>query len=503
MASAPISSVVIVGGGTAGWMSAAALARMLDVKKVSVTLVESESIGTVGVGEATIPNFTEFNQVLGLDEREMMAQTHATFKLGIEFSGWGREGESYLHPFSPHGFSFDGIPFHQYWKRMQENAPETLPIDKYCLSTLAAKAGRFAMPAQDPRDVLSRLAYAYQLDATSYAAVLRRYAEKRGVKRVEGKVVDVPLEPETGFIKKVVLQDGTEICADLFIDCTGFRGLLIGDAMGVGFVDWTKYLPCNRAVTAPSAHTGPLMPYTISTAQKAGWQWRIPLQHRIGNGHVYSSAHMSDDEATKILLENMDGEPLSDPRTLRWTNGHREKIWHKNCVAIGLSAGFLEPLESTGIYLIQSGVIRLLSLFPDTSFNQVEIDEFNTLAALDIEQVRDFIITHYVVNQREGQPFWDHMRSMDIPETLQRKLDLFKRGGRFFRNEGELFTQTSWVAIMLGQNLVPEVHDPLVDRSPISELSKNFTSISKGLEDVVSKMPKHEDFIAQYCKGGA
>ena len=503
MKASPITSVAIIGGGTAGWMSAAALVRMLDASKVSVTLIESDAISTVGVGEATIPNFTEFNQVLGLDEREMMAQANATFKLGIEFTGWGRAGESYLHPFSPHGFSFDGIPFHQYWKRMQESDPKTLPIDQYCLSTRAAQEGRFTLPAQDPRDITSRLAYAYQLDATRYAAVLRGYAEKRGVKRIEGKVVDVPLDSETGFIKKVVLENGTEVSADFFIDCTGFRALLIGDALGVGFTDWSQYLPCNSAVVAPSAHTGPVLPYTKSTAQKAGWQWRIPLQNRIGNGHVYSSAHMSDDEATQTLLDNMDAKPLSEPRILRWKNGHREKFWHKNCVAIGLSAGFLEPLESTGIYLIQSAVIRLLSLFPDKSFNQVEIDEFNTLTALDIAPIRDFIIAHYVINQREGEPFWDEMRDMKIPDSLSRKLDLFKRGGRFFREGEELFTQTSWVALMLGQNLIPQVHDPLVDRAELAELAKSFSSISKGMEAAVAKMPTHEDFIAQYCKGDA
>ncbi len=495
----PIKSVIIVGGGTAGWMSAAALARTLDTNKVSVTLVESEAIGTVGVGEATIPNITEFNRMLGLNEREVMAKTNATFKLGIEFSDWGREGESYVHPFGEHGADMDGIGFHQYWRRLK-SCGEPSPIDAYSIGAIAAKAGKFSLPVNDPRSALSGLNYAYQFDASAYAALLRDYASARGVTRVEGKVVDVSLKPGNGHIDALTLESGQTLSADLYIDCSGFRALLIGKALGVGYEDWKHWLPCDSAVTAASAHTGEALPYTRATAQKAGWQWRIPLQHRVGNGHVYSAAHMSDDEATQILLDNMNAPPTTEPRILRWINGHRKDIWHKNCVAIGLSAGFLEPLESTGIYLIQGGITKLLSLFPNRGFNQGEIDEYNKLARLDIEQVRDFIMLHYIANQRTGQPFWDGLRAMDIPDSLRRKLDLFKHGGRFFRTENELFTKPSWVAVFLGQNIIPAHYDPLVDGIDEAVLRESLASMREGIGRAVNGMPSHSAFIARYCK---
>ncbi len=500
MANTHIKSVVIVGGGSAGWMSAAALSRMLNPNNVSITLIESDAIGTVGVGEATIPSLIEFNKVLGLDERELMAATNATFKLGIEFCDWGKKGDSYIHPFSLHGANLDGLSFHQYWRRLKEADPDTPDFETYSFSAMAARKNRFTLPSDDPNNMLSRMSYAYQFDASAYAALLRRHSEKRGVKRREGKVTDVKLGAENGFIESLTLEDGSQISGDLFIDCSGFRALLIGKALGVKHTDWSRWLPCSAAVVATSAHTGDIPPYTRATAQKAGWQWRIPLQHRVGNGHVYSPAHMNDDEATQILLDTMDAPPQSDPRILRWTNGHREKIWHKNCVAVGLSAGFLEPLESTGLYLIQSTIIRLLELFPDTGFNPVEIAEFNTLSTTSIAQVRDFIILHYVANQREGEPFWDGLRAMELPDSLTRKLDLFKESGRFFRYEDELFTKTSWLAVMLGQNIVPKRYDPLAQRGDIKDLRESLANMHNAINDGAGQLPSHADFIARYCK---
>lgn len=494
----PINNIVIVGGGTAGWMAAAALSRTLNTENVSVRLIESDAIGTVGVGEATIPNIATFNAMLGIDEREFMAKTKATIKYGIEFVDWGQKGEAYFHPFGTHGADMDGVSFHQYWMKLRQmnKAPR---IEQFCITAMAAQMGKATLPANDPRSVLSRLDYAYQFDATSYAAFLREYAEKRGVTRVEGKVTNVDVNSENGFIENVELETGVSIEGDLFIDCTGFRALLSEKTLGVGYEDWSHWLPCNSAVAVPSESKGPPPPYTRSTAKSAGWQWRIPLQHRTGNGYVYCNEYISDDEAAASLLSSIEAPPLSEVKQLRFKTGYRKEFWVKNCVSLGLSSGFLEPLESTSIYLIQAGITKLLSLFPDTSFNPVEIAEYNRILTLEFEQVRDFLILHYVATKRSGEPFWDYVREMDIPESLQRKIDLFKGRGRFFRYDGELFSETSWVAVFLGQNIMPQGYNPLVDSVGDTDLMNSLNSMQSAILQAVQNMPNHEAFLHKYC----
>lgn len=496
--SAPIKNVVIVGGGTAGWMTAAALARTLNIKTTTVRLIESNEIGTVGVGEATIPNILTFNRMLGIDEREFMAATQATIKYGIEFVNWGKHGERYFHPFGSHGADMEGISFHQYWRRLKSLEPSSR-IEDYCITAMAAAAGKSTLPERDPRSVLSRLDYAYQFDAAQYAAYLRRYAEARGITRKEGRVTRVNIRETDGFIQSVTLETGETIAADLFIDCSGFRALLIGQALGVDYVNWSKWLPVNSAVAVQTAKTGPAMPFTRCTAKSAGWQWRIPLQRRTGNGYVYCSDYISDDAAKTSLLADLDSPAAGDVKQLRFTTGRREKLWDKNCVSLGLSAGFLEPLESTSIYLIQAGITKLLALFPDTGFSAVERDEYNKIMATEFEQVRDFLILHYVATEREDEPFWDYVRTMDIPVTLQRKIDLFKGRGRFFRYEGELFTETSWVAVFLGQNILPESYNPLVDNVEETQLRQSLASMKQAISAGVGAMPSHEAFLDKYC----
>lgn len=494
-----IKSIVIVGGGTAGWMAAAALSRMLGTDTLDITLIESDQIGTVGVGEATLPNIATFNKMLGIDEAQFMAATHGTFKLGIEFIDWGRKGEAYLHPFGSHGVDMDGISFHQYWARMRAQG-DTTPIQEYSLSSVAAKADKFSHPSQDPRNVLSQISYAYQFDATAYARYLRGYAEHRGATRIEGKVVTVSQDAESGFISSVTLENGSQISGDLFIDCSGFRALLIGETLGTKYEDWSHWLPCNSAQAVACELDGPVLSYTKATAREAGWQWRIPTQHRTGNGYVYCSDYISDDEAAATLLANLDGKPLADPKQLRFTTGRRENYWVKNCVSLGLSGGFMEPLESTSIYLIQKGISNLLALFPDKSMSAIDVKEYNTLMHLEFEQVRDFLILHYTVTQRDDTPFWDYCRTMDIPESLTRKIELFKNRGRFFRYDGELFTDTSWVAVFLGQNLLPAHYDPIVDTLALARVEDSLKSMKKAMANAAKQMPSHNDYLEKYCR---
>jgi len=494
----PIRDVVVVGGGTAGWMAAAALCRLHRNGTTSITVVESDEIGIVGVGEATIPPIQTYNSMLGVDEREMLRASQGTYKLGIEFVNWGRLGDVYLHPFGSFGRSIEAISFHQFWLKYHPLGLAA-PISEYNVTAMAAKLNRFYHPNPEPGTVMNSFAYAYHFDASLYGRFLRSYAEARGVKRVEGKIVEVRQREPDGFVESVVLTDGRSVSGDLFVDCSGFRGLLIEQTLHSGYEDWSHWLPCDRAVAVPCESSKPLLPYTRCTAHTAGWQWRIPLQHRIGNGHVYSSRFISDDEAVATVLNNLDGKALGDPRPLKFVTGRRRKTWNRNVVALGLAAGFLEPLESTSIYLIQSGIARLLSLFPDRTCNDVEVEEFNRLTDLQMEQIRDFIILHYKLTQRDDSPFWRHCGSMEVPQTLTRKMNLFRRRGRLVRYQDELFSEDSWLAVMLGQNLMPERYDPLVDMLP----QENTVTVLRRMQGLVRQaaesLPGHEDFIAQHC----
>ncbi len=495
---ARLKQIVIAGGGSAGWMTAAALSSLLDPKDVSITLVESDEIGTIGVGEATIPDIINFNRMLGIEEAEFMKATNATFKLGIEFIDWGRKGDRYIHPFSVHGVDMNGIDFHNYWLH-ERAAGGQHPIHDYSLCAVAASQGKFALPEPNPRSLLSYIRYAYHFDATLYARYLRKYAEARGVQRVEGKIQRISQAPETGHIESLQLDGERTLRGDFFFDCTGFRSLILGSVLEVPFVDWGHWLPCNSALAVPCRHAGPLLPYTRATTRTAGWQWRIPTQQRTGNGHIYCREFMSDDEATAILLANLDGEALAEPRQIRFKAGHRKAFWAKNCIAIGLAAGFLEPLESTSIYLIQEGVSRFISLFPDASLPDVVRDEYNRHMRTEFEQVRDFIILHFSATERDDTPFWNYCRTMSIPDTLRHKIELFRTASRVFRYEEELFSKPSWVAVLLGQNIIPSQHDPIVASLPHAAVRESLDSMRAVMIQTARAMPTHEEFIRRYC----
>ncbi|NTS65544.1 tryptophan 7-halogenase [Sphingomonas sp. HHU CXW] len=495
---APIRRVVIVGGGTAGWMAAAALARLIPLG-TDVTLIESDAIGTVGVGEATIPPIRSFNAMLGIDENAFLAATAGSFKLGIEFVDWGALGERYLHPFGGFGFDIEGVRFHHYWRRRMAAGVDE-PIERYSLCAVAARAGRFLPPSPDPASVLSQMAHAYHFDAGLYARFLRSRAERDGVSRVEGEVVDASLDGETGHVQHVTLAGGHRIEGDLFIDCSGFRGLLIEQALHAGYEDWSRWLPCDRAVAMPTANIGTAIPpFTRATARAAGWQWRIPLQHRTGNGYVYSSAHCSDDEAAATLNAGVDGAPLADPRVLRFTAGRRRKQWIGNVVALGLASGFAEPLESISIHLVQSGISKLLALFPDQGFSPVEIDAYNRLAETQFDQVRDFLVLHYYATRRDDSPFWREARTRGIPDSLREKIALWRRRGRLFRWEDDLFAEASWVAVLLGQGVVPDGWDRLADTVPSREIDARFERLRGLFADAARRMPRHEEYLASNC----
>lgn len=479
-------------------MSAAAIAQATR-GACAITLIESEEIGIVGVGEATIPPIRMFNQMLGIDEVDFVRATQGSFKLGIEFVDWGRLGNRYFHPFGKYGVEFDTVPVHQFWLRARAEG-DTTPWQDYSMAWAAARDDRFDHPTRDPRMIQSTFDYAYHFDASLYARFLRSYAEQRGVRRIEGRIASVARDPDTGDISAVQLADGRRFEAEFFVDCSGFRGLLIEEALKTGYDDWTHWLPCDRAVAVPCARTAPLTPYTRSTARAAGWQWRIPLQHRVGNGHVYSSRFMEDDAAEEVLLANLESEPLAPPRRLRFVTGRRRLHWNRNCVAIGLSSGFLEPLESTSIHLIQSGLARFLALFPGREPDPVSVAEYNRLTQVEFERVRDFIILHYHASTREDSALWRHTRAMDIPDALSYKLEQFSQAGNIVSDGLELFQNPSWLAVFIGQDVIPRRYAPLVDLRHSAEFSRYLESLRRTMRQAASVMPTHEQFIARTCK---
>ena len=502
MSETTIRNVVIAGGGTAGWMTAAALSRFCKGAGIGVTLVESEAIGTVGVGEATIPPIAKFNKQLGIDEDTFVRETQATYKLGIEFAGWGAEDDCYFHPFGSFGFDVEGVDFHQFWRRAK-TLGEPHSLEDYSLNARAAYAGKFIRPQAEHGPVINKLAYAFHFDAGLYAAFLRRFAEKQGVKRVEGMIGKVHRDGESGLLGSVELQSGEMVAGDLFIDCTGFRGLLINGEMESGYVDWSQWLPCNRAVAVGCKRDGDPQPYTRSTARDAGWQWRIPLQHRTGNGHVYCDEFMQPEEAEQILLSSLEGEPLNAPNHLRFRTGHREHFWKGNCVAIGLSSGFLEPLESTSIHLIQSGIAKLIALFPQTPHAPVEAREYNRLMGDDFEHIRDFLVLHYKATARSGTPFWDYVREMDVPDSLTAKMALMRGSGRFFKYDAELFDLPSWLAVAEGQGWGPQSHSPMANVLDERNLKGSLANMRDTMAKAADAMPTHQAFIDRYCKANA
>lgn len=492
-----VKKLVIVGGGAAGWISAASFARLLS-PPLEIELVESEAIGIVGVGEATIPQIIRLNAILGLDEYDFMRRTFGTFKLGIEFVDWGAPGERYLHTFGDAGINLGNVHFHHYWRRYALGGGKN-SLWHYSLHDQAARQSKFGKLDRVGNTSMTGLAYAYHFDASLYAAYLREFAEKLGVVRTEGIVRSVERDAEEGDIRSITLEDGRVVAGDFFIDCTGFRALLIGKTIGSDYEDWSRWLPCNSALAMPSDRLSPLPPYTRATARPAGWQWRIPLQHRTGNGHVFCDTFMSEDEAAQILLANIEGKAHADPRPLKFRTGRRKTFWAHNCAAIGLASGFLEPLESTSIHLIQSNVGRLISLFPRTRDYSADRDEYNRRTAAEFEQVRDFLILHYSRTTRADSEFWNYCRTMSIPGSLQEKIDLFASSGRLGRDVDDLFKDSSWAQVMLGQGVAPKDYNPMADRISAGQLEEFLGNVRQVIDREVAALPTHEEFLRRHC----
>jgi len=487
----------IIGGGSAGWMMAASLSRALGGKG-NITLVESEAIGTVGVGEATIPPIKQFNQSLGITEAEFVRATSGSFKLGIQFNNWARQGDSYFHPFGTYGVDFDPVAIHQHWLAAND-AGNTQGFDEYSMAWALAKRGKFSHPSDDPRLIQSSFDYAYHFDTGLYAKFLRRLAERQGVKRIEGKVIDVKLDTQSGAVSHVTMKDGKNISADIFIDATGFRALLIGQAMGIDYQDWSHWLPCDRAVTIGSKADELPLSYTRATACDAGWQWRIPLQQRTGNGYVYCSAYCDDETAEKTLLNNIDTPVQGTPRRLRFTTGMRDKFWHKNVISLGLSAGFMEPLESTSLHLIQTAIRRFIALLPDSKPDPILADEFNRITTQEYETIRDFLILHYKATQRDDSPLWQYCKSMDIPDSLETKMAHWQRDGRLISDGIELFANPSWQAVYIGQRVMPRLRDTLLLQRGLSSGAQNLEHLRQVMAQTAETCPSHSDFIAKIC----
>ncbi len=501
MTNTPIRSIAIVGGGTAGWMTAVSLAKFFK-SLVRIRLIESDQIGIIGVGEATIPPIMHFIRAAGIDENDLIRKTKSTFKLGIEFKDWTRIGHSYMHPFGQTGFDLGPVAFSAYWLKAFR-AGNASRLEEHSLEATAAYAGKFMRPVQAANSPVEKITYALHFDASLFARYLRTIAEAGGVVRTEGKVKAVSLQSENGFIRALTLESGEEVEADLFIDCSGFRGLLIEGALQTGYEHWNHWLPCDRAAAMPCERTGPLSSYTRVTAKAAGWQWRIPLQHRIGNGYVYSSGFLSDTLAQDELVSSIEGKALAEPLKLQFATGRRKRFWNKNCVAIGLSSGFLEPLESTSIHFIQRGIALLLSYFPDRNFASADVDRYNKTIAAEYERVRDFLVLHYSMTERNDSEIWRYCRNVDKPDSLKEKIDLFRSHGRLLREDNELFPMQSWLYVFVGQNIMPESDDPLAAILDPAQVADNLANIRSVIRQCAQAMPTHEEFIRQNCSASA
>lgn len=492
MSNKPVKKVVIVGGGTAGWMAAAAISKLIG-KNIEVSLIESDAIGTVGVGEATIPTMITLHRLLKIDEREFMSSVQGTFKLGISFENWKNVDENYIHSFGFTGQDCWAAGFQHFWLKGKRQGLST-EFGDYCNELQAAKQNKFAVIPQNG------LNYAFHMDAGLYANFLRKIAERNACQRIEGMIIEVVTNPQSGDIDHVLLESGQKIEGDLFIDCSGFMGLLIDKTLHTGYDDWSHFLPCDSAVAVQTQSVADPIPYTRSIARKSGWQWRIPLQHRVGNGLVFCSKYLTDEQATQTLLNNIEGEPLTKPRIIKFRTGQRHRHWNKNCIALGLAAGFLEPLESTSIHLIQRGIIRLLQLFPTNGIRKPDVDEFNAQMKEEFLNVRDFIVLHYHVTERDDSPFWRHCKSMPIPETLQHRINLFKESGRIFQKDNDVFAENSWSQVMLGQGIMPEQYHPIVNMMSDEELKGFLDGIKGAVDNMVEQLPTHQEFIDSYCK---